>query len=291
MNSKRSFNHYVTDTFIIIIIGIFSIMAVLPFIYVLVASVTPSAILARERFILVPKGFSLEGYRYIFSTSTILRAVRVSVLLTIFGTAFNVLMTILFAYPLAHTNMKGRRIVLFLVTFTMLFSGGIVPEYMIVRSLGLLNRIGSLVLPGAISTFNFVIFRNYFQNLPKELEESAMIDGAGYIRILAMIIIPVSTPLIATFVVIYGVGNWNAWFQATMYISDSSKWPIQVILRTIVNFASGGLGDSSFMDNVVVPPVSIRMCTIVVATMPILMVYPFAQKYFTKGLLIGSVKG
>jgi putative aldouronate transport system permease protein len=292
MPLKRGIDDFIIDAVILILMGIVALVAILPFIYVLVASVTPSAILAKERFILVPRGFTLEGYRYIFSTRTIVQGLKVSVFLTVAGTSFNILMTILFAYPLAHATMKGRRIILFLVTFTMMFSGGIIPEYMIVRRLGLINKMGALILPGAISTFNFVIFRNYFQSLPKELEESAMIDGAGYLRILAMIIIPVSTPLVATFVVIYGVGIWNAWFNATMYITDSMKWPIQVILRTIVNVSAGGMGDSTLLDNIaIIPPISIRMCTIVVATLPILMVYPFAQKYFTKGILIGSVKG
>jgi putative aldouronate transport system permease protein len=154
-----------------------------------------------------------------------------------------------------------------------------------------MNKLSSLILPGAISTFNFVIFRNYFQELPKELEESAMIDGAGYLRILVIIILPISMPLIATFIIMYGVGHWNSWFAATLYISDNSKWPIQVILRLITNI-SMGIGDTSNMDsNIILPPVSARMCTIVVATVPILIIYPFMQKYFTKGILLGSVKG
>jgi putative aldouronate transport system permease protein len=212
-------------------------------------------------------------------------------MLTIAGTLFNIIMTVLFAYPLSHSAIKGRRVILFLITFTMMFSGGIIPEYMVVRSLKLMNKMGALILPGAISTFNFVIFRNYFQELPRELEESAMIDGAGYMRILISIIVPISMPLIATFIVMYGVGHWNSWFAATIYINDSAKWPIQVILRLITNL-SLGVGDASAMDsNIMMPPESVRMCTIVVATLPILAVYPFMQKYFTKGILLGSVKG
>jgi putative aldouronate transport system permease protein len=173
----------------------------------------------------------------------------------------------------------------------MMFSGGIIPEYIVVRSLRLMNTLASLILPGVISTFNFIIFRNYFQELPRELEESAMIDGAGYMRILLWIILPISMPLIATFIIMYGVGHWNSWFAATLYITDNTKWPIQIILR-LINNLSVGIGDTSMMDsNIKLPQESSRMCTIVVATLPILLIYPFLQKHFTKGILLGSVKG
>jgi putative aldouronate transport system permease protein len=291
MRSKKSLGDYITDWLIIIFMGVYAIIAVIPFIYVLVASFTPPAILAKERFILIPKGFTLDAYKYIFSTSTVLQALKISVFVTVVGTLYNIFMTVIFAYPLAHTNIKGRRVILFLVTFTMLFSGGLVPGYMVLRSLGFMNKLSVLIIPGAISTFNFIIFRNYFQGLPKELEESAMLDGAGYLRILAVIILPVSMPLIATFVVMYGVGNWNSWFRATLYISDSTKWPIMVILRLIMNVASG-IGDSGSNEvRMTMPPESVRMAVIVVATAPILMVYPFLQKHFAKGSLIGSIKG
>ncbi|MDR1301094.1 MAG: carbohydrate ABC transporter permease [Treponema sp.] len=281
----------IIDGLILFIMGIVGIMAVLPFVYVVVASLTPPELMGRGQMILIPKRLSFEAYRYVFSTKTLMQALRVSVLLTAVGTTFNIMMTVLFAYPLAHSGIKGRRIILFLVTFTMMFSGGIVPEYMIVRSLGLMNKMSALILPGAISTFNFVIFRNYFQELPKELEESAMLDGAGYLYILMRIILPISMPIIATFVVIYGVGIWNSWFAATLYLRDSTKWPIQVVLRMLTNL-SMALGDTTAMDSdIMLPPVSTKMCTIVIATVPILAVYPFMQKYFTKGILLGSVKG
>lgn len=291
MRIKRSPGDRFADWAIIFFMGVYAFIAVIPFIYVIVASFTPPGILAKERFILIPKGFSLDAYRYVFSTSTILQALKITVFVTVAGTLYNIFMTVIFAYPLAHTNIKGRRVILFLVTFTMLFSGGLIPGYMVLRSLGLMNKLSVLIIPGGISTFNFIIFRNYFQGLPKELEESATLDGAGYLRILAVIILPVSMPLIATFVVMYGVANWNSWFRATLYITDSTKWPIMVILRLIMSVASG-IGDSSSLDTIVsIPAESVRMAVIVVATAPILMVYPFLQKHFAKGSLIGSIKG
>jgi putative aldouronate transport system permease protein len=292
MKMKRGLGDYLTDCGIYIFMGIYGIVAIIPFVYVAVASITPTAILAKERFILIPKGFTLEAYQYIFSTRTILQALKVTVFITVVGTLYDIILTVTFAYSLAHTTLKGRRVILFLVTFTMFFGGGLIPTYMLNRSLGLVNNMAVMFIPGAISTYNFIIFRNYFQNLPKELEESAMLDGAGYLRILAMIILPVSMPLIATFVLMYGVAHWNSWFNAMVYISDSTKWPIQVILRLIMS-ATTGLGDRGGAADIriSVPPESVRMAVIMVATVPILLVYPFLQKHFTKGALLGSVKG
>jgi putative aldouronate transport system permease protein len=274
-----------------IFLALISLCAVIPFIYILTASVTPPDILAGEPFILIPKGFTLESYRYIFSTRTVPNALKVSLFITVFGTLFRLCMTILFAYPLSHKNIKGRSVILFLVTFTMMFSGGIIPSYMVVRGLGLIDSYWALFLPGAINTFNFVIFRNFFQSIPEELEESAKIDGAGYLRILWTIILPVSLPMIATFTIMYSVDIWNAWFNATMYINDTAKWPIQVILRQIVNMSMNVGASAGMGSEVIIPQANVRMCTIAVSTLPILMVYPFFQRYFLKGLLLGSVKG
>lgn len=287
---RRSGNSWF-DVANLIVLGVIAVLCVLPFVYVVVASFTPPEILAKEAFILIPKGVTLDSYRYIFSTRTIPQALRVSAGLTIVGTLFRLAMTILFAYPLAHTHLAGRRPILMMVTFTLMFSGGIIPSYMVVANLGLMNSYAALLLPGAINTFNFVVFRNFFQGLPGELEESAKMDGAGYPRILAAIILPISMPMIATFSIMYGVEIWNAWFNATMYITDSSKWPIQLILRQIVNMSMSVGSSADTLSEMTIPQANVRMCTIVIATMPILMIYPFFQRYFTKGLLLGSVKG
>ncbi len=273
------------------LLGLLSIITVLPFIYVVVASITPPEILIKEKFILIPKGFTLEAYEYVFSASSIKRALIVSVCITVIGTLFRITMVVLFAYSLAHKTLHGRRVVMILITFTLMFNGGTIPTYIIVRSLGLLDSYLALILPNAISTFNLVIFRNYFQGLPAELEESGKIDGASYPRILVSILLPLSLPLLATFTIMISDGIWNSWFDAMLDLNDSQKWPIQVILRQIINLANG-LGSSDLSEaNVVIPQQSTRMCTIVIATLPIMIVYPFLQKYFTKGMLLGSVKG
>lgn len=288
---KQSTGGKVFDVLNIVVLSLAALITVVPIIYVVVASFTPPEILLKERFILIPKGFSLEAYRFVFSTRSVVRALTVSVGITIVGTLFNIFMTILFAYPLSHGFLRGRRALMLMVTFTLMFNGGTIPTYIIVRSLGLLDSYASLILPTAISTFSLIIFRNYFQGLPAELEESGKIDGASYPRILAQIIIPLSLPLIATFVIMTGVGYWNSWFTAVLYLNKSQMWPIQVVLRQVINLANG-MGSSEMTEtNIMIPQESVRMCTIVVATLPIMLIYPFLQKYFTRGMLLGSVKG
>ena len=288
---KESAWSHAFDVFNYVLLSLIALITVIPFVYVVIASFTPPEILLRERFILVPKGFSLEAYSFVFRSKAVLRSLQVSGGITVVGTIFNILMTVLFAFPLAHKQLHGRKFLMLMVTFTLMFNGGTVPTYMVVRSLGLINSYASLILPMCISTFNLIIFRNFFAGLPAELEESGKIDGAGYPRILAQIILPLSMPLIATFIIMNGVGYWNSWFNAVLYMNDPAKWPVQVYLRQIISMANGG-GSSEMLDsNIVIPQESVRMCTIIVATLPIMIIYPFLQKYFTKGMLLGSVKG
>jgi putative aldouronate transport system permease protein len=197
------------------------------------------------------------------------------------------------AYPLSRVDLGGRRVIMLLVVFTILFSGGMIPTFLIVKSLGLLNNIWSLIIPGAISAFNLIILKNFFQQLPESLEESAKIDGCSDYGILFRIALPLSTAALATFALFYAVGHWNSFFNAILYINDYDKWPIQVWLRQIVIMSQGGIGDSTqFSDDFVAPPGEIvKMAVIVISTVPILLVYPFLQKHFAKGVLLGSVKG
>lgn len=272
-----------------VLLGILCLIMFLPFINIIASSLTPIDLLLKKDFILFPTRFSLEAYKYVFSTNTVLRGVLVSVGVTLVGTAFNIILTALTAYPLAHKMLVGRKPLIGMVIFTMVFNGGMIPTFIIVNSLGLVNSYWSLILPTAISSFNLMLFKNYFQGLPAELEESAKLAGYNDLSILWKIILPVSKPLIATFVVMFGVENWNSWFNAVLYLNNGKMWPIQVILRQIITSASqvgDAMGGASY-----IPPATVRNCTIVVATLPILCVYPFLQKYFTKGLLVGSVKG
>jgi len=176
------------------------------------------------------------------------------------------------------------------VLFTMLFSGGMIPTYFVVKAMGLTNTLWSLMIPSAISAFNLIVLKNFFQQIPDGLEDSAKIDGCGDVGVLFKIVLPLSMPAMATIGLFYAVGHWNQFFNAVMYINDNTKWPIQVLLREIVILAQSRIGDTGF-DETEIQPLTIRMAAIVFATIPILLVYPFLQKHFAKGVMLGSVKG
>lgn len=274
-----------------LLLTIIAIITVLPFLHVVAGSFTTSAELAVKRFILIPTEWSLDAYRFIFSTNTIFRAMGVSVGVTLFGTIFSMLITSLMAYGLARRDLDGRKYIMFLVVFTMLFSGGLIPSFLVVKELGLIDTYAALILPSTISAFNLIILKNFFQNIPEGLEESAKIDGSSDFGILFRIVLPLSMPAIATLSLFYAVTYWNTYLSAILYLNDSAKWPIQVLLRQIVVLASG-LDTSPDLDASVPPPEqTLKMAVIVVATLPILCVYPFLQKHFAKGAMLGSIKG
>lgn len=274
-----------------LLLALFTLVTVLPFIHVVAGSFTTSAELAANKFVLIPKVWSLEAYEFIFSTNTIFRAMGVSIGVTLIGTAFSMFITALMAYALARRDLDGRNIINFLVVFTMLFHGGMIPTFLVVKEMGLIDSYAALILPSAISAFNMIILKNFFQNIPEGLEESAKIDGCNDFGILFRIVLPLSLPSIATISLFYAVTYWNTYMSAILYLDDSAKWPIQVLLRQIVVLASG-MDYSSTLDAAVPPPdQTIKMAVIVVATLPILMVYPFLQKHFAKGAMLGSMKG
>jgi len=214
----------------------------------------------------------------------------VSAFVTIVGTFVSLVLTAFMAYALSKKHLKGRRVINFLVVFTMLFSGGMIPTFMVVNAFGLIDSLWSLILPVAINAFNFVIMRSFFQGIPESLEEAARIDGCSEFGVFLRIVLPLSLASIATIGLFYAVYYWNTYQSAILYINDSTKWPMQVLLRQIVIVASGLNADESSVD--VVPPAqSIKMAVIFVATLPMLIVYPFVQRFFVKGALIGSVKG
>nr|WP_159887300.1 carbohydrate ABC transporter permease [Paenibacillus puerhi] len=292
MLHRRSLSYIGVMAIIYVILVVASILALIPFVYVIAGSFATNDELLRRGFILFPTQFSLDAYKYIFSSGSVLRSLLVTVYITVMGTLINIVFTSLMAYPLAHKNLFARRKLMLAIIFTMLFGGGMIPNFLIVKSLGMLDTYWSLLIPGAISTFNLIVLKNFFQNIPESLAESAKIDGANEFRILFSIVLPLSLPALATFSLFYAVGHWNTFFTAVMYINDSTKWPIQVLMRQIVILSQGGAGDSSEIDpNVVIPQQAVKMAVIVVATLPILCVYPFLQKHFAKGVMLGSVKG
>lgn len=274
-----------------LLLTIIGLITIIPFVHVVAGSFTTSAEMATKKFVLIPTDWSIEAYRFIFSTNTIFKAMGVSIGTTFVGTVISMFITALMAYGLSRRDVDGRKVIMFLVVFTMLFHGGLIPTFLVVKELGMIDTYAALILPTAISAFNLIILKNFFQNIPEGLEESAKIDGCSDFGILFRIVLPLSMPAIATISLFYAVTYWNTYMSAILYINESAKWPIQVLLRQIVVLASG-MDVSSDLDSVAPPPAqSIKMAVIVVATLPILAVYPFLQKHFAKGAMIGSIKG
>lgn len=274
----------VGDVVIYGIIGLFTLICVLPFWYVVISS-----------FSRVPgfwiTDFTLDGYRYIFSTNTLMRSLGNSVFITVLGTFLKLFCTALMAYSLAETTLPGRKLTLNMVIFTMLFGGGMIPTYFVVKGTGLMNSLWSLVIPGLISPFNLIVMKNFYQSIPNDLKESARIDGCHEMTILWRIVLPLSMASLATFGLFYAVGLWNTYMSALLYLPDRTKWPIQVLLRQIV-YVSSNIGDGEAVESdVQLLSQSIKMAVIIVATVPIVCVYPFLQKHFAKGIMVGAVKG
>jgi putative aldouronate transport system permease protein len=269
------------------------LVTLLPFLYVLIESFESPADFARYGAIF-PKHFSIDTYIYLLGPgSKILGGFEVSVFIAVVGTALSLLVTMGLAYALSKKYLPGRNFFTTMILITMFFSGGIVPLYFVVNSLGLLNTVWSVILPTAVNAFYFFIMRNFFQNFPDSLEESARIDGANDIRILFSIILPLSGPIVATLGLFYAVDHWNDYVNPLIYITDSNLWPLQLVINNIINSVNGVTSQSqaALLFKVMPNASTIRMASIVLSVVPIMCVYPFIQKYFVKGIMIGSIKG
>ena len=266
------------DAFNYIFLTLISLTTIFPFIYIIGASFATEYEIATRPMFIIPQDATINAYQYIFSSNKILLGFENSVFITVCGTAINLFFTVTMAYAIS-----------------MFFSGGMIPGYIVVANiLGLKNTYWSVLLPGAISAYNLMIVKNFFQGIPQELEESAAIDGCTDIGVLLRIVLPLSLPVLATFGLFYAVGHWNAYFSAMIYMTGAKqKWPLQVLLRELIIMSNGTAGDLNNMDPEFVQPPeqSIKMAVIVVSTVPIMCVYPFLQKYFVKGVMVGALKG
>ncbi|MFK7692743.1 carbohydrate ABC transporter permease [Paenibacillus sp. HJGM_3] len=235
-----------------------------------------------------PHTIDLEAYAYLLEMPLLWTSYGNAIFVTVVGTAINMLITIMTAYALSKQHLRGRGLFMILIIFTMMFSGGIIPNYIIVKNLGMLNSLWSLIIPSAINTFNMIVLMNFFFTVPESLEESAKIDGCNDLGILFRIVIPLSMPAIATITLFYAVGRWNEYFNAVLYITEAKKWTLQVFLRAMLfeNQAAAQSGGDS--PSLLGEP--IKMATVMISTIPVLLIYPFFQKHFVKGVTLGGVK-
>ena len=241
---------------------------------------------------LVPRALDLSGYRFVlFSGTSIGTAYKITILRTAAGTLFNVAVTALLAYPLSRKYYPGRKALTKIVVFTMWFSGGMIPTFLLIKTLKLTNNFWVYILPGLVNPFNLIILRNFFMQLPPSLEESAKLDGANDFVVFTRIVLPLSKASIATIALFYAVTHWNSWYDSMLYVGDKSLWSLQYVLKQIISSASvTNMATASTVLENIPPAETVKMATIVVSTIPILCVYPFLQKYFVKGVLVGSIK-
>ena len=274
------------DVFNYTIMGLIAVVMVFPLFFVVIGSFSISGMIGGFN------AFSLDAYKYIFTTNSLARSTINSVFITVVGTFINIVMTSITAYALSKKYLAGRNVMMTIIVIFMLFNPGMIPNYLVVSKLHMTNSFLSLWLPGAISAYNMIIMKNFFQGLPDSIEESAKIDGCHDLQVFLKIVLPISKASLATITLFYAVGHWNSYFNAMMYINDIDKWPIQVWLRQIIVLSVGGFaGNESLADFAKVPSDAVKYAVICVSTLPIIVVYPFLQKYFAKGVLLGSVKG
>ena len=296
MKKKKLSGETIFQIVDVIVMCLFMVLVIVPvFTVVMTYFVSEAEIARRGTFIIIPEKFDFSAYKMLLASGkNIARAYGNTLFRVVIGTALNLVFTITLSYGLSREGLKGRTFLAGFVFFTMLFSGGMIPTFILVKGVGLIDSRWAMVLPCLINTWNLLIMRNFFYGIPKSLEEAAVIDGANDAQVLVKIVLPLSKASIATIGLFYAVSHWNAWFDAMLYINTTALLPMQNILRNIITAASsiGDLGAEAYNSLDVVPPSqAIRAATIVITTLPILVAYPFVQKYFVKGVMVGSVKG
>ncbi|MFD1887969.1 carbohydrate ABC transporter permease [Paenibacillus wenxiniae] len=272
-----------------------------PLVYIVSASISSPTYVSSGEMWLLPKGITFEGYQRVFENQSIWQGYANTILYTVVGTLVNLLVTIPAAYALSRSDFVGRGFFMAMFLVTMFFSGGLIPTYLLVKNLGLVNTMWALILPGAASVWNIIVARTFFQStIPKELQEAAHIDGCTNLRLFWKIVIPLSAPIIAVMALFYGVGHWNSYFNALVYLNDESKYPLQMVLRQILvlqEMTGSGIGAATSGESAMAmnaradSAALLKYAVIIVSTLPIIAIYPFLQRYFVQGVMIGSVKG
>lgn len=282
------------DIIVMVMLTLALIVTIYPMIVVLSSSFSEPGLVQGGQIWLYPKGFNVKGYEAVFRNSMVVKGYMNSIFYTVFGTLINVIMTVMAAYPLSRKDFSPRRVIMLVFSFTMFFSGGIVPSYILVSKLHLMNTRWALLLPGALSVYNMILTRTYFTStLPDEMLEAAQLDGCSDFEYILKFVLPLSKPILAVISLYYAVGHWNAYFNAFMYLSDSNLYPLQLVLRSILllnqvdssTVSMEVLYEREALKNL------LKYSLIVVASVPVLMIYPFVQRFFIRGVMIGSIKG
>jgi len=291
---RKSMGDRIADFFIHAVLIVLTLIVIFPFYNMLLISVARYEDIISTPLYLFPKAIDFQNYSMAILYPNFLRSAGVSFFVTAVGTTLNLLITLLGSYVLSRKNLPFRKFFFYFILFTMYFGGGLIPWYMVVKNLGFVDSVWAMIVPPMLNTFYLILMRNYFQSIPESLEESAKIDGANDLRIMFQIMVPVAAPIIATIALFYSVDRWNEWWLALIFIQDPQKLPLQLILRKMVVDATIDLGNAMMNamrdSHIQVHGRSLQMATITITTLPILMVYPFLQKYFTKGIMLGAIK-
>ena len=290
---KRTIGEKIFDSANVVFLTVFSLVTLYPFLYVIFASVSVSDELMKHvGALFMPLGFSWAAYKATLANPMILSGYANTIFVVVVGTLYNIIMTSMGAYILSRKNFFWKKTIIAMVLVTMYFGGGLIPKYLLIQNLGMTNTLWALIIPEAISTWNLFIMRTFFMGIPDSLEESAKLDGANDFTVLLKVILPLSMPVIAVMLLYYGVAHWNTWFDAMIYIRKRSLYPLQLVLREIliINSTDSMMSDAGIAERSSVSE-TIKYATIMVATLPILFAYPWLQKYFVKGVMIGALKG
>jgi putative aldouronate transport system permease protein len=291
---RESFGDAVFLTIVYIVLGITLLLVLYPLIYVVSASLSSPLAVSSGQVWLFPVDFSLRGYEVALSNPSVVTGYLNSLFYTLFGTIISVVSTVLVAYPLSRPGLFGRNVIMILITFTLIFSGGLIPTYLVVKDLGMIDTRWALLIPQAIAAFQVIIAVTFFRvNIPNELVEAAELDGCSDFNFLVQIVLPLSKPIIAVLALMYAVSQWNAYFDALLYLKSADLQPLQLVLRSILilnTTASGSMDAQTMLERQQLAQL-LKYCLIVVGSLPVLVIYPFVQRYFVKGVLIGSIKG
>ncbi|MFC5450563.1 carbohydrate ABC transporter permease [Paenibacillus aestuarii] len=292
MNRKPTASWQTFNIFNIIFLTLLALAMFLPFLNVLAQSFSSSEAIVNGRVFFLPVEFTTINYQYVFSDAAIWRSFGVTVYITIVGTLINLVATASLAYPVSRPEYAGRKVIVVMVLITMVFSAPLIPNFILMKNLHLVNSLWALLIPGAISAFNFFVMRSFFMQLPNELIDSGRMDGCSELRMIWSIVLPLSKPVMASLGIFYAVGHWNTYMNALYYINNPAYWPLQVKLRQLIVSEDISIDPSAtqFSGLAHMDPEGIKMATIIIATLPIVLIYPFLQRHFVKGMMVGSVK-